>query len=64
MILPGERRPRKVSQVEGFHCLRPDMSIFQALKACLSREGAQIPIGESAKRSLAETGYGYWSHIL
>ena len=64
MILPGKRGPRKVSEVEGFHCLRPDMSIFQTFTACLSRQGAQIPIGKSAKRGFAETDDGYWSHIL
>ena len=63
MILPGKRRSGEVTQVERLHLSGAGVPVFQAVAAGFDSQGTEIPIGEDAEGSLAETDDRHWSHI-
>ena len=59
MILRGEFRSGKISQIEGFHRVRRDIGVSERLFSGCDRERAQVQIGKCAERCFSGPDYGH-----
>jgi hypothetical protein len=64
MILPRERRSRKIAQEERLHLRGPDPAIPEAFFARFHCQRSKVPVRKCAERSFADTDYRYVPHVL